>query len=149
MTDASVTIGIDERPEPADQQVVNDGLRAFNVAVIGDPHEQPVSCFVRDAGGRVVGGLLGRVKWRWLYVAKLWLPDALRGQGIGRRMMDEIECYAWAHDCLGVYLDTFEYQALPFYQKLGYDLYGTLDGYPPGYRQFYLRKVRPTGSISE
>ena len=47
-----------------------------------------------------------------------------------------------------MYLDTFEYQALPFYRKLGYELYGTLDGYPPGCRQYYLRKVRPTGSIS-
>lgn len=37
-------------------------------------------------------------------------------------------------------LDTFEYQARPFYEKLGYQLFGTLDGYPPGYRQFYLRK---------
>ena len=33
-----------------------------------------------------------------------------------------------------------EYQARPFYEKLGYELFGTLDGYPPGYRQFYLRK---------
>lgn len=24
----------------------------------------------------------------------------------------------------------------------------TLEGYPPGYRQYYLRKVRPTGTIS-
>ncbi len=148
MTDAPLTIAIDERPQAADQQVVVDGLRAFNAAVIGDSRERPISCFVRDAGGRVVGGLLGHVKWRWLYVARLWLPEAVRGQGVGRRLMGEIERYAWAHDCLGVYLDTFEYQALPFYRKLGYELYGTLDGYPPGYRQFYLRKTRPTGSIS-
>jgi hypothetical protein len=44
-------------------------------------------------------------------------------------------------------LDTFEYQARPFYEKLGYQLFGTLDGYPPGYRQFYLckRLVPSTG----
>ena len=62
--------------------------------------------------------------------------------------MAAIEEYAWAHDCLGVYLDTFEYQARPFYEKLGYAVYGTLEGYPPGYRQYYLRKLRPAGSIS-
>ena len=30
---------------------------------------------------------------------------------------------------------------LALYEKLGYELFGTLDGYPPGYRQFYLRKL--------
>jgi hypothetical protein len=43
--------------------------------------------------------------------------------------------------------DTLDYQARPFYEKLGYQLFGTLDGYPPGYRQFYLckRLVSATG----
>lgn len=148
MTDARFTITVDEHPASADQDVVAQGLRDFNVAVIGPSGEHPISCFVRDEAGRTIGGLLGHVKWRWLYVAKLWLPDTVRGHGVGSRVMAAIEDYAWSHDCLGVYLDTFEYQALPFYRKLGYELYGTLDGYPPGYRQYYLRKVRPTGSIS-
>jgi GNAT superfamily N-acetyltransferase len=148
MTDPRFTITIDEQPAPTDQQVIQQGLHDFNVAVIGPSNERPISCFVRDAGGRVVGGLLGHVKWRWLYVAKLWLPEGVRGHGVGSRVMAAIEDYAWSQDCLGVYLDTFEYQALPFYQKLGYELYGTLEGYPPGYRQYYLRKPRGDSSIS-
>ncbi|HUX35119.1 MAG TPA: helicase-related protein, partial [Gemmatimonadaceae bacterium] len=55
------TVAIDEHPQPADQQVVQDGLRAFNTAVIGDGNERPVACFVRDARGRTVGGLVGHV----------------------------------------------------------------------------------------
>jgi hypothetical protein len=47
---------------------------------------------------------------------------------------------------VGVYLDTFEYQARPFYEKLGYDVFGTLDGYPPGYRQYHLAKRFPPES---
>jgi hypothetical protein len=42
-----------------------------------------------------------------------------------------------------VFLDTFEYQALPFYERHGYELFGTLDGYPPGWRQYHVRKLRP------
>lgn len=148
MRDATFTIAVDEHPSAEDQRVVQEGLRAFNVGVIGDGNERPISCFVRDAGGRTIGGLLGHVRWRWLYVAKLWLPESTREQGVGSRLMAAIEEYAWSRDCLGVYLDTFEYQARPFYEKLGYELYGTLEGYPPGYRQYYLRKVRPGGSIS-
>ena len=138
-----LTLSLETKPAPAEEQVVLKGLRAFNVAVIGDPHERPIAVFARDDEGQVLGGLLGHIKWRWLYVAKLWLPDSLRGSGTGTKLMRIAEEHAWKEDCLGVHLDTFEYQALPFYQKLGYELFGTLEGYPPGYRQFYLKKTRP------
>jgi len=139
-----VTITLETSPKKTDEQVVLDGLRAFNVAVIGQPNERPVDVFVRAADGRVLGGLVGVIKWRWLYVSKLWIPDSLRGRDLGTAIMRRAEEHAWSEDCLGVYLDTFEYQALGFYQKLGYELFGTLEGFPPGYRQFYLRKPRPS-----
>ena len=134
-------IDLEERPHPDDARIVNQGLLEFNRAVIGDANEVQLAVFVRDGSGRVVGGLLGHVRWRWVYVAKLWLPDELRGQGVGTRVMAAVEDYARRHDCLGIYLDTFEYQALPFYEKLGYVQFGVLEGYPPGYRQFHLRKT--------
>ena len=136
-------IVFEESPDPGDEQVVLDGLLAFNVSYIGDPGFRPVGCFLRDDAGDVLGGLLGYVRWRWLYIAKFWLPESLRGQGHGRRLMQEAERWAWSQECLGVYLDTFEYQALPFYEKLGYETFGVLEGYPPGYRQYFLRKARP------
>ena len=134
-------VELEERPRTDDARVVHDGLLEFNRAVIGAPREVQLGVFVRDTSGRVVGGLLGHVRWKWVYVAKLWLPDELRGQGIGTRVMREVEEYARGHQCHGIYLDTFEYQALPFYEGLGYEQFGVLEGYPPGYRQFHLRKA--------
>jgi GNAT superfamily N-acetyltransferase len=138
-------VSLETSPEPADSQVVLDGLRAFNVRVIGPPNIEEVAVFVRDQDGTIYGGLLGEIKWRWLYIAKLWLSDELRGQRLGTRMMERAEDHAWRAGCLGIHLSTFEYQALPFYEKLGYEVFGVLEGYPPGYRQFYLRKERPGG----
>jgi GNAT superfamily N-acetyltransferase len=137
----SLRVELDEHPRPDDARVVSQGLLDFNRAVIGDANEVQLGVFVRDAAGRVVGGLLGHVRWKWVYVAKLWLPDELRGHGVGTRVMRELEVYARRHGCLGIYLDTFEYQALPFYEKLGYEQFGVLEGYPPGYRQFHLTKT--------
>ena len=134
---------LETSPAAADSQVVLDGLRAFNVTVIGPPNIEPVAIFVRNDAGAVLGGLLGEIKWRWLYVAKLWLSDELRGQKLGTQLMERAEGHAWRQGCLGLHLSTFEYQALPFYEKLGYEVFGTLDGYPPGYKQYYLRKCRP------
>src|SRR5688500_7955756 len=136
-------VTVDGHPDPRDERVVLDGLLAFNVAVIGDPGYRPVATFLRDGEGRVLGGLLRHLRGRWLYVAKLWLPEQLRGQGHGARLLAAAEASAWRHDCLRPHVDTLGYQALPFYRKHGYELFGTLDGYPPGYRQYYLRKLRP------
>jgi GNAT superfamily N-acetyltransferase len=126
--------------DPADVARIGKGLLAYNVERIGDPDEEPVHVFLRDARGEVVGGLLGHIRWRWLYVAKLWIADEHRGGGHGSALMAVAEEHARARGCIGAYLDTFEFQARPFYEKLGYRLFGTLDGYPPGYRQFFLSK---------
>lgn len=132
-------VTVEREPRHEEVAVVLAGLRAFNVERIGDMGFEPVTVFLRDGDDRVVGGLLGEIRWRWLYVSKLWVREAHRG-GAGSRLMAAAEQHAAAHGCIGVFLDTFEFQARPFYERLGYELFGTLEGYPPGYRQYYLAK---------
>lgn len=124
----------------ADVQAVEAGLRDFNTALIGSAQQRPVHIFLRQADGEIAGGLLGEIRWRWLYVAKLWVSESLRGKGYGSQLITAAESHARTEGCIGIYLDTFEYQARPFYEKLGFELFGTLEGYPPGYRQFHLAK---------
>lgn len=139
MTDEQLTVSLEENPRAADIAAVQAGLRQFNISFIGDPHEEQVTAFLRN-GSDVVGGLLGHIKWRWLYVSKLWVADEFRGKGRGLALLEQAENHARSRDCIGAYLDTFEYQAKPFYEKNGYELFGMLDGFPPGYSQFYLSK---------
>jgi len=131
---------IDNEVTPADEARVVRGLLAFNEARIGPADERPVKFVARDSGGAVVGGILGHTRWRWMYIAKLWVDEIARGQGLGTRLMEAAEDLARSRGCTDVSLDTFDYQARPFYAKLGYELFGTLEGYPPGSHQYYLRK---------
>lgn len=131
---------IDSRVTPADEALVVRGLLAFNEVRLGPADERPVKFVARDASGTVVGGILGHTRWRWLYIAKLWVDESARGQGLGARLMEAAEELARSRGCTDVSLDTFDFQARPFYEKLGYELFGTLEGYPPGSRQYYLRK---------
>ena len=137
MSNSSVKIDRDMSAD--DEATVVRGLLAFNEHWLGPANAEEVKLVARDDQG-VVGGLIGQMRWRWLYVAKLWVDDRGRGRGIGTRLLKAAEDLARSRGCTDVSLDTFEYQARPFYEKLGYELFGTLDGYPPGYRQFYLRK---------
>jgi GNAT superfamily N-acetyltransferase len=138
--DASDDVRIDDEVVPADEAQVARGLLAFNEARLGPSGEQTVKFVVRDSAGTVVGGILGHTRWRWLYIAKLWIDESARGRGLGTRLMAAAEDLARSRGCTDVSLDTFDYQARPFYEKLGYELFGTLEGYPPGSRQYYLRK---------
>jgi GNAT superfamily N-acetyltransferase len=123
-------------------QVILDGLRAFNEAHIGrDAMPIPLSVFVRDENGAVQGGLIGQMLWDWLSVDKLWLPDSLRGTGLGGSVLAAAEERAISHGCRWSHLQTLDFQALAFYEHRGYVLFGVLEGYPPGSRRYYLRKT--------
>jgi GNAT superfamily N-acetyltransferase len=137
---ATDNVQIDDEVMPADEALVVRGLLAFNEDRLGPADDQPVKFVARDSTGVVVGGILGHTRWRWLYIAKLWVDERARGHGLGSRLMAAAEDLARSRGCTDVSLDTFEYQARPFYEKLGYELFGTLEGYPPGSRQYYLRK---------
>jgi GNAT superfamily N-acetyltransferase len=131
---------IDEQVSVEDCETVLNGLRAFNVARIGPANEQPVRLVVRDGHGTVIGGLLGNTKWGWLYVEKLWVSEVVRGHGLGSRLLARAEEIARERECVGAYLTTFEHQARPFYEQRGYQLFGTLEGYPAGTREYYVCK---------
>ena len=133
-------ISIEPQARREDVDTVVRGLRNFNTGFLGPPSLQPVQIFLRDGNQEVVGGLLGHSVYQWMFIAKLWIAESIRGGGYGSALIDAAEAEARARGCIGIHLDTFEYQARPFYEKHGFALFGTLEGYPPGYRQFHLAK---------
>ena len=137
---APPTITLEERPAPADQQILLDGLLAFNASIAGDPELTPFAAFLRDEGA-IVGGLLARLNWHWLYVEKFWISEPYRGRGHGTRLLAEAERFARERGCHTANVDTLEFQALPFYERQGYSVWGVLEGFPPGFRKYHLRKA--------
>jgi GNAT superfamily N-acetyltransferase len=95
----------------------------------------------------VLGGVLGHVWGQWLHIAILWLAEPVRGQGYGRQLLLAAEAYGREQGCQHVELATFSFQARPFYEKLGYEVFATLEDYPPGHRKYFLRK--PLAASSE
>ena len=88
----------------------------------------------------MLGGLLGETYWGWLYVETLYVSDELRGQGWGTKLLAEGEAEALRRGCRAVHLDTMSYQALPFYEKLGYTVWGTLENFIDGHDRYFLQK---------
>ena len=63
------------------------------------------------------------------------------GQGIGRKLMSLAEAEASSRGCSAVWLDTFEFQARSFYERLGYTCFGQLENYPKGFARFFMQKA--------
>lgn len=136
----TLRITIPEEPTAAHRDAVLAPLRAYNESRAADPRVQPVAVLLTDEGGAHVGGLWGRCAFDWLFVELLAVPDEHRGANHGRALLAQAESIARANGCIGVWLDTFEFQARGFYEKLGYEVFGTLDDHPVGQKRFFLRK---------
>lgn len=101
---------------------------------------EQIALLVRDEHDEILGGLYGRVFYQWFFVELLSVPEQGRGQGIGSRLMQMAEDLAREKECVGIWLDTFDFQAPQFYKKLGYSELGHIADYPPGHRRFFFQK---------
>jgi GNAT superfamily N-acetyltransferase len=131
---------VTDAPDAADRAAIVTGLVRFNDEATGVAPSRALAVLVKAADGATAGGLIGRTWGEWLYVELLYVPDELRGTGVGRELMMRAEAEARARGCRGIWLDTFSFQARGFYEKLGFTLIGRIDDYPPGHQRFFLQK---------
>lgn len=92
----------------------------------------------------VIGGLWGVDDFGWAYVTLLYVPTALQGQGIGAQLMVEAEAIARERGMAGLWVNTYDFQARGFYEKLGYSVFGALESVDAAAGQFFLKKRLPS-----
>ena len=140
------SISIYDEPDPEDVNTIENGLTAFNLRHAPPENYRKLVVVLRAADNRVVGGILGNTWWGWLRIDVLWIDEAARGQDWGSRLMQAAEAEAIRRGCHHVFLDTMSFQALPFYLKLGYTIFGQLDDLPVGHSRYFLQKTLATAS---
>jgi GNAT superfamily N-acetyltransferase len=133
---------IAENPDPEHRAAIAAPLAAYNEASKGAVEDKAdFAILIREPDtGKVVGGLYGIDGYGWAFVKYLAIPEEYRGQGLGSRLIGEAETIARARGYLGVWLDTFEFQARPFYEKLGYKVFGELEGGSNAIPRYFLKK---------
>src|SRR5262249_49498099 len=120
--------------------ILEEGLTEHALPVTGVAGFRWLGIFVRDRQAAIVAGVVGTINWNWLSISLFWVSEPLRRSGFGRRLLNEIEQIAIGRGCTHAHLDTFSYQARPFYERHGYEVFGVLDDYPPGHQRFFMRK---------
>jgi ribosomal protein S18 acetylase RimI-like enzyme len=132
---------IEGEPSAEDIQVITRGMLAHH-STSGHPrNEEVLSILIRGKGDEVMGAVIGSCLFGRMHVRTLWVDESVRGTGWGRRLMEVAEAEAVRRGCTHAYTDTFSWQAPEFYKKLGYEVYGVLENYPPGSSLIYLSKA--------
>ncbi len=130
-------------PNPEDKKVIVDGLLE-NHASSGHPREpkEIFSILLKNNDGKLIGGVIASILWNGMEIDSLWIEKSLRGKGEGGKLIEAAEKEGLKRGCTISYTNTFSWQAPEFYEKMGYSLYGKLDGFPEGNSlSYYFKKL--------
>lgn len=135
-----------ESSDPAARDRILSLLDADNLAKTGRVDGSDFAVLIRDgATDEVIGGLWGMDDFGWAFIVYLYVPASLRGRSMGKRLMQEAEAIARKRGMIGLWVNTFDFQAEGFYEKLGFVRFGMLEKPADGAGQIFFKKRFETG----
>ena len=138
-----------ESPPPEAFQKIWEPLLKFNEAAVGNATTRTLAVLLKDpTTDELIGGLWARSLWGSLYIDIMFVPEPLRRTGIGTSLLRQAEQEAIRRGCREMWTDTYAFQARSFYEKVGFTVFGHLDGPAPIFPRFFLKKaLRPNGPV--
>lgn len=136
----SYKVGLETGPLAPVKKVLAKGLTDYNIAEGGPYMASQFIVSVRDAKGAVRGGFWVELYYESAFLKWAWVDEKLRRKALGRALMVQAEAESRRRGAKNLWLDTFSFQARPFYEKLGYKLFGTLELGRPELKRYWLSK---------
>lgn len=124
------------------QQVeqMEDQLTSFDDLFIPQKLDGSIQIGIEE-DGKIVAGLDACITtFRILYVSTVFVEEAYRRRGLGKRLIEEMEKRAKAMGVNTIRLDTFSWQGKEFYQALGYEVAGSYENRLDGYAEYFFVK---------
>lgn len=133
-------INFEKNPKSEDLQILNDGIMEQAKHKKGMKQLDFFAFFIRDEDGKIMGGCAGDNMYGALFVGQLWVADKLRGKGYGTKLMQQAESLAKESGCHFMAVNTFDWEALDFYKKLGFYIEFERKGFDKNSIFYFLRK---------
>jgi len=131
-----------EAREPQAEAVISGGLAAHNTATFRPSDNTTLDILVReDNTEEILGGLLGHTSYRLFFLDLFFLPEGLRGAGLGGRIIVLAEAEARRRGCTAAFVYTVPFQAPGFYEGHGYHRFGEVVCPPDGATRIFLSKT--------
>jgi ribosomal protein S18 acetylase RimI-like enzyme len=132
-------ITVEQPPAAGDIAVIARGMREYALAQIEGDESSPVACFAKE-DDVIVGGIVGRIIKRRMFVDLLWVDEKRRNRGVGSSLLQAMESVAVARGCHDVLLETLSQSAAHLYTSAGYRLMSRIPEYIPGFAKHVLLK---------
>ena len=117
-------------PTKDEIDVIYNGLVAYNELHLEGIDETNFGLFVNDDNDNILGGITGQIFSECLFIRFFWLPENIRGTGVGRKLIQTIEAQARERGIKNLYLDTYTFQAPAFYEAAGFKEVGRYTDFP-------------------
>ncbi|WP_224543732.1 GNAT family N-acetyltransferase [Mesorhizobium sp. CA16] len=125
----------------AELGVIEERLDNDNRRLTGRGDDRALVFALRDEQGRAVGAAAG---YSWAGIAELtlmWVDEAYRGLGLGRKLLDAFVAEAAARGSLRIWVSTHDFQAPGLYEKAGFERMAEMTGWPEGHSNIILCKT--------
>ena len=102
--------------------------------------------FTAEAAEGLVGAVAGYTWGGVCELRQVWVHEAHRRQGLGKRLMERAIAEARARDCTYIFLATYDFQAPAFHAELGFERVAEVRDKPLGHTEIVMRlSLRNTG----
>ncbi|ENK1244461.1 GNAT family N-acetyltransferase [Clostridium sporogenes] len=127
-----------------ESDLIVDRLVEYNLSKVPVKQEDTflwINRVVEDTKGEIIAGILSKIYcWNCMYIDALWVKEEYRKNGLGTKLLKEVEKIAKDKNCNLIHLDTFDFQAKDFYIKHGYEIFGILDECPENHKRYFMKK---------
>jgi GNAT superfamily N-acetyltransferase len=124
----------------ADVDYLEDRLYEHNSRATGSDDGQRLGFAAVDAHGAQIGAIAGYTWAGMAEIKQLWVDEAHRGKGLGKKLLHAAVTEATARGCRVVWVASYDFQAPRFYEKFGFDRQAELTDCPPGHAHVILRR---------
>ncbi len=100
----------------------------------------PFAFLIKDSKDAVLAGATGTTFYGCLYIDTLWVHPDFRHKEWGTQLIHEAEKLGKKRKCTFATVTAMDWEALSFYQKLGYKIEFERTGYEKDSKMYILRK---------
>lgn len=137
--DPEVKIIFKERALPEEIEAIRAGvLEEATLAGMGDT--VPFVLTIKDNNSQILAGATGCSMYGFIFTEWLWVAREHRKKKWGSRLLKAIEELGKKRNCLFSCLFTMSWEALPFYERHGYQVEFVREGFEKNSKMYYLRK---------
>ncbi|UPJ47904.1 GNAT family N-acetyltransferase [Bradyrhizobium sp. 200] len=120
-------------------KAIEGGLDDFIDITTGISDSRPLAVVLRDSETqRVLGGAMGLSSVGLLFLDAFFLPERLRGRGLGTKILTEFEDEGRRRGCRSAFLYTISFP--DFYTRNGWKAFGRTPCDPPGTFRVFMTK---------